>query len=230
MFTFLSFILLDLLVQTRSIWLVNPLLAPGLLSRTLQDPRVGPVTPSAPEWTVALDSFCTCVCTIFVFMCVCVCLGVEMGGKRVSVCVLKCVIAGHKRPLISPLRQPLAQSSSFLKCPAVFSLTHNTQANVSLPSNSSSSWIITDFILTCVFNHLILPFIWESNVQRIKSILSNMGPWWPILGSQHSGKDDVVGRPMDWRASQAVWAIRVRVCSDGNKSHQILLPSVNYGP
>lgn len=47
------------------------------------------------------------------------------------------------------------------------------------------------------------------------------------IWSEQSGGDDV-GHPMDWRARQAVWAIRARMCPDGNKSHQILLPSVNY--
>lgn len=115
-----------------------------------------------------------------------VCLGDEAGGKLlVCVCVLKCVIARHKRPLISALRQPLAQPSSFLKCPAVFSLTYNSQVNVSVPSSLSSSWIITDFILACVFNRRILPFIWGSDVQRqwrIKGILSKHWAMIAILG------------------------------------------------
>ncbi len=45
---------------------------------------------------------------------------------------------------------------------------------------------------------------------------------------EHSEGDDVVGQATDWSAGQAVLAIRAKKCSDGNKSYQILLPSVNY--
>lgn len=104
--------------------------------------RSGWMSPNA-SWLSA----CTCDCTVFFFMCV----WLMKRRKLLCVCMLKCVIAGPKRTLISALRQPLAQPSGFLKCPTVFSLTYNSQVNVSLPSYSSSLWIITDFILTCVF-------------------------------------------------------------------------------
>lgn len=166
MFTFLSFILLDLLEQTRSIWLVrSPLLAldcsPGhfRIQEWLHD-------AVCPQMHQALHSLCTCDRTSFVFM---LCLRVSgwwSRGKLLCVCMLKSIIARHKRPLISALRQPLARPSSFLKGPAVFSLTYNSQVNVSLHSYPSSLGIITDIILTCVFNRLILPFIGGSNVQR----------------------------------------------------------------
>ncbi len=154
MFTFLSFILLDLLEQTRSIWLVTPPPSSGLLSWTLEDPRVVGWCRMPPNasWLSTLSAPATAQ---FLSLCVCLCLGDE-AGDFLCMRVLKCVIARHKRPLISALRQPLAQPSNFLKCPAVFNLTY--QVNVSLSSYPSSSWIITDFILTCVFNRLILLF------------------------------------------------------------------------
>lgn len=130
MFTFLSFILLDLLVQTRSIWLVRPPSWLWIALLATSGSQSGWMALCAPECIMAFDSFSTCDCTALVFMCVCVRLDDgAVGWGALWVCVLKCVIARHKRPLISALRQPLAQPSSFLKCPAVLTLTYNSQVN-----------------------------------------------------------------------------------------------------
>lgn len=97
--------------------------------------------------------------------------------------MLKCIIARHKRPLISALSQPLAQPSGFLKCPTVFSLTYNSQVNVSLPSHPSSSWTITDLILTCVFNRLILTiYLRIQCAKTVKNSKHFVEPWGPMLG------------------------------------------------
>ena len=98
----------------------------GLLSRTLQDPRVAgwggvPLNTSGSPLTLHLrlhKHLSSCV-----FACVRV-----IRGKLLSLYMLKSVIV---RPLIPALRQPLALPGSFLRGPAGFSLT----------SKSMSPWL-----------------------------------------------------------------------------------------
>lgn len=80
------------------------------------------------------------------------------------VCVLKCVIAMNKRPLMSSLGQPLAEPGSFLKCPRCLPFDLRC-----FKATSPYLGVNNYFELTGVFgNHLMVPFTWEggSNLQR----------------------------------------------------------------
>lgn len=130
MFTFLSFILLDLLAQTRSIWLVTP--PSSWLWIALLDTsgsQSGWMTSSAPECILALDSGCTCDYTVFIFVCFCLCLGDEVCRVGAHVCVLKSVISRPTRPLISALRRPLGAARPLFKkhCCFLFDLKHSSR-------------------------------------------------------------------------------------------------------